>query len=309
MQLWAMIVDSFRESRDRKTFWVMLLISFAITGAMAAVSFEPNKVVVLFGAWEFETDVLTIGGELRRDIIAGIVVEYITDTVLGSVGVILAIVATAGFIPGFMDKSAIGVLVAKPLPRWRLFMGRYLGGMSFILFHATVFVVLTFLVVGLRWKTWIPGFLLIIPLVVILFSYLYCVSALVGVFAKGTTTCILLTLMAWMFFAGVQTIDDGFLMYPEWRKQRTACHVIHAARWIVPKTQDLTYLAKKWTGAADITQLLPNPDEYDQQLLGLAANAERARMAIPALHTIGSSLLFELGVILLAMWKFSRTDF
>ena len=116
MQLWALIVDSFRESRDRKTFWLMLFISLAIAGSMACVSFEPNKIVVLFGMWELETDALTISGVLRHDIIAGILVEYITDTVLGSIGIILAIVATAGFIPGFIEKGAIGVLVAKPIP-------------------------------------------------------------------------------------------------------------------------------------------------------------------------------------------------
>ena len=309
MQLWALIVDSFRESRDRKTFWLMLFISLAIAGSMACVSFEPNKIVVLFGAWELETDALTISGVLRHDMIAGILVEYITDTALGSIGIILAIVATAGFIPGFIEKGSVGVLVAKPIPRWRLFLGRYLGSMTFILFHATVFVVLTFLVTGLRWKTWIPGYLLAIPLMVLLFSYLYCISALVAVFARGSTACILLTLMAWMFFSGVQTLDDGFGMYPEWRKHNTAYQAIHAARWAIPKTQDVHYLSKKWTGAAKIDDLVPTPDEFDQEMLGLAANAEQLRMAVPAVYTIGSSLLFEVLVILLAMWKFSRTDF
>lgn len=309
MQLWALIVDSFRESRDRKTFWLMLFFSLAIAGAMACIGFEPNKIVILFGVWEIETDVLTISGVLRRDIIAGIVVDYIADTVLGSVGIVLAIVATAGFIPGFVEKGAIGVLLAKPIPRWQLFLGRYLGGMTFILFHATVFVVLTFLVTGLRWKTWIPGYLLAIPLMVLLFSYLYCISALVGVFARGSTACILLTLLGWMFFVGVQTMDDAFLMYPESQKYESAHRVIHAARWVVPKTQDVTYLSKKWTGAAGIDELMPTADEYDRKMLGRAANVEQSRMAVPALYTIGSSLLFELLVILLAMWKFSRTDF
>ncbi len=36
MQFWALIVDSFRESRDRKIFWVMLVIELA-TAAIAAL--------------------------------------------------------------------------------------------------------------------------------------------------------------------------------------------------------------------------------------------------------------------------------
>ena len=50
MQFWALIVDSFRESRDRKIFWVMLGLSLLIAAAMSCISFEQGRVNFLFGA-------------------------------------------------------------------------------------------------------------------------------------------------------------------------------------------------------------------------------------------------------------------
>ncbi len=309
MQLRALIVDSFRESRDRKIFWVMLAISLLVASAMFCVALEPGKINVLFGLWEFETDFFSIGGILQADIVSAVLVEGVMDVVLGSLGIVLAIVATAGFIPTFMDRGVISVVLAKPIPRWKLFLGRYLGGMLFIAFHATVFVASTFLVAGLRWKTWLPGYLLAIPLMVLLFSYLYCVSALVGVFFRSTVAAVLLTLAAWLAFTGVQTMDDSFVMFPKWQEYRSAHQAVRIARWIVPKTQDITYLAKRWSGSAKSSVFVPDDDVEDRELLNRADKLEAARMAIPAYQTIGSSLLFEAFVVFLAMAKFRRMDF
>ena len=309
MQFWALIVDSFRESRDRKIFWVMLVISLAVAAAMFCIGFEPDKITILFGTWEIETDQFTVAGKLREDLIAGIAVEWIMDVILGSVGIILAIIATAGFFPALMERGVIEVVLSKPMPRWKLFLGKYLGGLTFVLFHATVFVVLTFLVVGFRWGAWLPGYLLSIPLVVLLFSYLYCVSVLVTVMSRSTVAAVLLTLGAWIAFTGVQSINDVFIMFPEWQKHETYYRASGVARWIVPNTQDVLYNAKKWSRAASALDMMPEPDEQSREMVDSARDIEDARMAIPAVYTIGSSLLFEAAVVLLAMWKFTRRDY
>ncbi|UCE59298.1 MAG: ABC transporter permease [Phycisphaerales bacterium] len=310
MQYWALLVDSFRESRDRKIFWLMLVISIMVAGAMLCVGFEPGKVTFLFGMWEHETSYFTDVTGLKTDLIAGIVVDGIMDTVLGWIGVTLAIIATAGLFPSWMERGAIDVVVSKPIARWELFLGRYLGGLAFVLFQATVFVLLTFLVAGVRWGTWLPGYLLAIPLVVLLFSYLYCVSVSVAVVFRSTVAAILLTLVVWISFTGVQTLDDLVTFkYTEWQEQRSVYRSVHLARWIVPKTQDMTHIAKKWSGAAPVDEFLPEPAEEDRANYELAARIEAARMALNPVYTIGSSLLFEVVLLILAMWRFSRMDF
>ena len=309
MQIWALVVDSFRESLDRKIFWVMLLISVAVAAAMFCLSFEPNRINVFFGTWVIETQVFTLNSALRTDFIAGILVEWITDIILGSIGIMLALIATAGFFPALMERGGIEVLLSKPLPRWKLVLGKYIGSLVFMGVQAAIFVLLTFLVAGFRWKVWLPRYFLVIPLMVLMFSYLYCISTLVAVYTRSTVAVILLTLLAWVCFAGIQSSGDYFEMYSELDEYRRASNAIRTARWIIPKTSDLTLLARKWTKSAAPTEMIADTDEESRDTIKRAERAEKARLDLRPEWTIGSSLLFEAAVLLIAMWKFSRKDF
>jgi ABC-type transport system involved in multi-copper enzyme maturation permease subunit len=310
MQFWAIIVDSFRESRDRKIFWVMLIISLFVAAAMACFSFEPGKVSILFGVWEIETDLYTTMGRLRGDLIATIVVDFVLDVVFGMFGIILAIVATAGFFPAFMAGGSIDIVLSKPMSRPALFLAKYIGGLVFILFHACVFVVVTFLVVGFRWHVWLPGYLLTIPLMALLFSYLYAISVLVAVYFRSTVAAVMVTLGAWFVIAGVQSADDTLKQFPSWQEYGTVNAALRTARWILPNTMDITYLAKHWSGAAVGTELFMQPqDEDDREFVRGAERIEQERMQISPFLTIGSSLLFEAVVLAMAMWRFARRDY
>ena len=309
MQFWALIVDSFRESCDRKIFRVMLVIEMLVAAAMFCVGFEPGKITILFGVWGIETNHFTALAGLRQDLIASIAVHVIMDILFGWIGLTLAIIATAGFFPSLMERGAIDVMLAKPMSRSALFLGKYLGSMVFVLFHAVFFVTLTFFVIGFRWRVWLPGYLLTIPLLVLLFSYIYCVSAWVGVVYRSTVAAVLLSLGAWVFFSGIQATADAFEMFPTWKENRLAYNTLGVARWCIPKTQDITYLAAKWSGAGVSTELVPDVEEDDRPVVERAGRSELQRMAINPFYTIGSSLGFEMIVVLLAMWKFSRSDY
>lgn len=309
MQFWALIVDSFRESLDRKIFWVMLIIELFVAAAMFCMGFEPGKIDILFGLWTIETDYFTALSGLRHDKIAAIAVSGVMDVFLGWIGVTLSIVATAGFFPSLLERGAVDVLLSKPISRARLFLGKYMGSMVFVLLHATFFVVLTFLIIGFRWGSWLPGYLLSIPLLVLLFSYVYCISAWAGVRFRSATVAINLAVGAWVVFAGIQGLGDMFDTFPEWKKNRLAYNAAVAARWVVPKTHDVTYLAGKWSGAAVSTELVPEIDEGDREAMERAGRAELERMNLNPVYTIGSSLLFEAVIVALAIWRFSRSDY
>ena len=308
MQFWALIVDSFRESLDRKIFWVLVGVSVLVAAAMSCVGFQPTHVDIMFGMWEFETDLFDPTTEFGRGNIASIAVVC-TDIVVGWIGLMVMIIATAGFFTAFVERGAIDVLLSKPMTRAKLFIGKYLGSMVFVLLQASLFGGLTFMVMGVRWGTWLPGYLLMNPLLVILFSYLYCVSVWVAVTMRSTIAAIVLSMGAWVAFTGVQQIDDVLELYPQWREQRTGLYTLRALRWVVPKTQDITYLAERWSGAGSGTNLIPDIPEQDVSMLERVRSLEAKRRNVNAVHTIGSSLVFEAVVVLLAMWTFSRKDY
>ncbi len=310
MQLWALIKDGFRESRDRRIFWVLLLMSVCVAVAMFCIRFEPDGIDIMFGMWKIDAAQFADSGVLRTDMIAAVIVDGIMDTALGSVGIILSIIATAGFLPHLLEKGSVEIVVSKPIARWKLFLGRYLGGVSFVLFHATVFVGLTFLVAGVRWGVWLPGYLFAIPLVTLLFSFLYCISALTAVVTRGTVTAVLVTLVAWAFFGAIQSTDDWLNSEENAANRPVMLKSLHLARQMVPKTQDVLYLAKRWSNAANAADLFPGaPEPEAQEMVNQARRAEDKRRKIPAYQTLGSSLLFELVILAVAMWRFSRMDF
>ncbi|MBI1825270.1 MAG: ABC transporter permease [Planctomycetes bacterium] len=309
MQFWAIIIDSFRESKDRKIFWVMLLLSSVVAAAMFCVSFQPGRVDIMFGMWTIETSAFTSADGLRADRLAAVIIDGIMDHVLGFVGIVLSVIATANFIPNFVERGTVDLVLSKPIPRWRLLLYRYLGAMSFLGVQTAFFVVLTFLVAGVRWNVWLPGYLLSIPLIILLFSFLYCISALVGLITRSTITAILLTLLGWVIIAGVQSLDDMFVLYPDWQKSEAAYHTARTARWIVPKTSDMTRLAKRWGHATNFLFLVEPETTKDRELVQRAEKQEAQRAAMNPVVIIGSSLLFEVCVVLIAMFKFSRTDY
>ncbi|MFH1109380.1 MAG: ABC transporter permease [Planctomycetota bacterium] len=311
MQFWALIVDSFRESRDRKIFWVMLLIELLVLAAMACVGFSPGKVTILFGMWEVKTDYFTTGFAIRTDRIATIAVQFLMDVVVGWVGVTLALVATAGFFPSLVERGAVDILLAKPLSRAKLFLGKYVGSMVFVLLHAAFFIVFSCVIVGFRWHAWLPGYLWSIPLLVILFSYVYCVSAWAGIRFRSPVVAINISVAAWVFFAGIQATGDMFEAFPEWKENRLAYNSVLVARWCVPKTHDITYLAAKWSGAAVSTEMVPQAhvEEKDRSAVERAGRSELERMNINPFYTIGTSLGFEVIVVILAIWRFARSDY
>ena len=52
--------------------------------------------------------------------------------IAGTLGLLLALVWTAGFVPTFLEPSAASVLLAKPVARWQLLLGKYLGVLTFV---------------------------------------------------------------------------------------------------------------------------------------------------------------------------------
>lgn len=314
MQFWALIVDSFHEARDRKIFWVLIGITLLVATLMLCIGFKEDRVTILFGLWEPSTDYYSPLSSAGRSHIAGLMVYAIMDVFLGSAGMLLMIIATASAFPAMLQKGAIDVLLAKPIGRPKLFFYKYLSGMVFVLIQAILFIGLTFLVAGLRWRIWVPGYLVYIPLMVLMFSYVYCVSVLVAVITRSTVAAILVTICAWVIFALIRQGPGAFELVPELKKNEQIYRAVQVVSWIPPKTADIPYLGAKWANAGVSLDMFPSSimetgTEAERVRVRRSRDFEAEQLEIDPLASIGSSLLFEAVVVLLAMWVFCRQDF
>ncbi len=331
MQFKALITDCFREALDRKLFWLMIIISGFIAMTMACVGLDESGISILFGKWHFESDMFAPGNPEGRAVVGSILTKYIASLYIAWIGIIIALVATAGIFPSFLERGAVDVVLAKPMSRQMLFLGKYLGAMVFVALQAAIFVVMTFLVVGLRWGYWIWPYLWSIPLIVVLFSYVYAFSALFGVLTRNSMAALLLTMLAWIGIYVPQAVHETLVSMPAMGAEidQKWVRAAAAAKWIVPKTRDIPHIAGNLMGASTAAEVIavsvsppdsegdaarrpaghPGQDGPMMQDMQASIDAERRLADVSIIKSIGSSLLFEAVIISLAIWRFCRRDF
>lgn len=305
MQLTALIIDSFRHAMDRKLFWVMIAISTAIAGAFALIGTTDTGGLSIMGKWT----IVEQGGHAIK---ALILTKMVCDYYIGGIGIILALIATAGVIPGFLEQGGVDVVLSKPISRPKLFLGKYVGSMAFTALQAAYFVVVTFFVVGIRWEIWLWGYFWAIPLIILLFSYLYAFCALFGVLTRSSLASLLLTILVWVGLFAIQ-VAYGYTQISHPFNPRTNEPMI-TGRWakasvtlqtVIPKTQHITYIAQDLTGAASMLDVVAPPEGMTKEQMQSYRKLEDVN--IP--WSIGTSLACESVVVMVAIFFFSRRDY
>src|SRR5262249_32089783 len=118
-------------------------------------------------------------------------------------GLLLALVWTAGFLPAFLDPAAATVLLAKPIPRWSLLAGKYLGVVIFVGLQAGVFVLGTWAALGVRTGVWDPRYLWCLPVLLCHFAIFFSFSTFLAVWTRSTVTCVFGSLVFWLLCWGM----------------------------------------------------------------------------------------------------------
>ena len=123
--------------------------------------------------------------------------------IAGTLGLLLALVWTAGFVPTFLEPSAASVLLAKPVARWQLLLGKYFGVLTFVGFQVVLFVVSTWLALGVRTHVWSVTYWWCIPLLLLQFAIFYSFSVLLAVITRSTVACVFGSLLFWLLAWGI----------------------------------------------------------------------------------------------------------
>ncbi|MFO0857095.1 MAG: hypothetical protein U0640_07040 [Phycisphaerales bacterium] len=214
-QTWALFVDAYRDLNSKKLFWLSMVISALIVVAFAAIGIDEKGVSILW--WRLGD----FGGTFNSSTVPP---SQFYKTMFVNFGIafwlawgatILAIISTAGLIPSFVQGGAVELVLSKPIVRVRLFLTKFVCGLLFSGLQVAVFSVACFLVIGLRGKSWEPAVFLAVPIVVIFYSYLYSICALIGLVTRSTIASLLLTILVWFALFLVNTTDGMLLMVKE----------------------------------------------------------------------------------------------
>jgi ABC-type transport system involved in multi-copper enzyme maturation permease subunit len=123
--------------------------------------------------------------------------------VAGTLGLLMALVWTAGFVPTFLEPGAASTLLTKPVARWQLLLGKYLGVLTFVGLQAVLFVVSTWLGLGVRTNVWDMTYWWSIPLLLLQFAVFYSFAVLLAVITRSTVACAFGSLLFWLLSWGI----------------------------------------------------------------------------------------------------------
>ena len=210
----------------------------------------------------------------------------------------LALLWTAGFLPVFLEPNAVVVLLAKPVPRWSLLAGKFIGVLVFVAFQACVFVGGTWLALAISTGVWDPTYFLCIPLLLLHFAVFFSVSALLAVMTRSTVVCAFGSILFWLVCWGMNYGRHKAIGIADLQNlPRPFSFIIELGYWVLPKPLDFHIIL------LDSLQA----DNFVSQVVDLPSLV--ARGAWSPERSVMTSVLFGVVVLGIAAYEFVKEDY
>ena len=284
-----LIRDTFCQALTSRVFWLMLVASGVCILFCLGTSIDgPRKLADEAGLFGPDDKPLTSAHaplgqmsllfglfhvELFRD--AETQVHFL-EAVFGSwiagvVGIVLALMWTAGFLPESLQANVAVVQMTRPAPRWLILTGKYLGVVVFVAFQATVFFVGTWAALGIKTGIWLPGYLLGIPLLVLHFAAFYSVSVYLATLTRSTMACAFGSVIFWAVCMGVNYGRAALLALPTMapsaaQPSAASSTMLEIAYWLLPKPADFLLILENALELGKHQATLSNMPEFQTAL-------------------------------------------
>jgi hypothetical protein len=222
---------------------------------------------------------------------------WLAGLVAGTAGIFLAIIWTSGFLPTFLDPNHATVLLAKPVPRWSLLLGKVMGVLVFVFLQTTFFVVGTWLALGFATGVFDPRYLFAIPVLVLHFAVFYSFSAMLAVWTRSTVVCVFGTLLFWVLCWGMNYGRHAIVAHDPKGMSEATRFATELGYWALPKPGDLNVILDDALETRGFAASVP---EFET-----ARQKEKVNLALSAL----ASLLFAGAMFGVAAWEFRNTEY
>lgn len=322
----TIITDSVRLLRARALFWISLGISVLVALLYLSIGFDDQGMTLLFGAFNLDIPFLTKGSEGAELVYLGIFRNFIVAWWLTWIAIVIALVSCAPIFPEFMSEGSAGVALSKPVSRVKLFAYKYIGALLFIAVQAVLFAVIVFFAIRWRVGSWNPSVFWSVPVVVLVFSYLFAVLVLLGIKTRSVMASVLITLLVW-FTCFIAQLGESMtysaskhgvgltgeeLSAEDQQKWQAGHQWARLPYVLLPKPGETTALLDRWIVLGDGENLGESTFDAVKEggrIEGLDDSVGDDLERHSAAWIIGSSLAFEGLVLALACWMFSRRDF
>jgi hypothetical protein len=289
-----LVRDTVRQARASGILAVVVGVTagcVAVCLTASVVSGETPELTLLLG-----TVRVPLSGGVGQGVrtVQAVLAVWVAD----SAGLLLALAWTAAFMPAFLEPASVAVLVAKPVPRWLLFVGKFFGVVCFVAASALLFVGTTWLALAVRTGVWDATYFWCVPLLVLHFTIFYSFSALLAVSTRSAIACLFGSALFWLVCWGTNFGRHAVLAVPELQAMGPGLsHTAEVAYWLLPKPTDPGILLLEALGIGD-----PFPGVLD-------FNEVRARGAFHPVLSVLSSLLFAAVLVAVSAYEFATADY
>ena len=189
MKILALIQYTFRELIARATLIVLaamstLILLFSLL-AFSVRTTDEGTIVRLFG-----NDISpALTGEALEQFVASMQSGFSGGLFLGVI--LFGVLATAGAIPDMLERGTVDLYLSKPIPRWQLLLGKFLGAVAVVFANIFYFIGALWLISGLRLGVWNTPFLSSAIALTLVFACLYAVIVFMSVLTRTTAIAIL----------------------------------------------------------------------------------------------------------------------
>jgi ABC-type transport system involved in multi-copper enzyme maturation permease subunit len=272
MKTWALVVDTFREALARRIFWAFFFASTAL---------------LIFFVFIMRIDVVqgmiatvTIFGKQREGVNVDQMVRNAQGGISGflyTVGMGLAIFASAGLISAVFEPGRVELLLSKPVPRHQILMGRYLGNLLIVAANLFYLIIGFWTIFGIKTGVWRPHLLLAALVTLFVFAVMLAFILLTGVLWESAAVSILATfaLIVLSFVLAAKPMLERLL------SSEVSRNFVRVLYYVFPKMPDIGTMLMQIIRGDQVTSWMPL---WSTALFGVV--------------TLGSGL-----------WIFSKRDF
>lgn len=198
-----LVRDAFRHARASGLLALAVAATMVVAIVGASARFE-NDSWILLGGW-LRPGLAGTADAQARELLFGAALAF------GDfLGPIVALLATASFLPAFLDPSSAAVVFSKPVSRSALLLGRVAGALAFAAITSLALVAGFGLTFGWATGTWATAFWLCWPIFFLQFLGYYSVSVYLAVSTGSTIAAMLgstfFWLMSWAIGFGRHTL-------------------------------------------------------------------------------------------------------
>jgi hypothetical protein len=160
-------------------------------------------------------------------------------TLNGGLWLMLTLFAAVPLLSSTLERGWLELTFAKGTARWKVYFGRFLGGVT--LYFLTLIIAVVPLALRLWWATGIPTWSVLVGVGIQTFGFaaVLSVAALASLPQKGISLPLIASIAVWSFSDVLLTREASlYASIPEWART-----VLDWAYYVLPKNPEINYLS------------------------------------------------------------------